>query len=139
MGSCIFCQIVAGTIPAVKVFENDTVLAFLDINPVNHGHTLVIPKEHYATLPELPEELAARLAVSLQRVAGAVFAATMADGMNVNMNINEAAGQLVPHVHWHLIPRFRGDGLSLWPGRPYPEGDAMADMGEKIRKNITGA
>jgi histidine triad (HIT) family protein len=107
---CIFCQIVNGDIPSRKVFEDDTAMAFLDANPLAPGHTLVIPKEHHETLQQLPEETAAHVFGVLHRLNTAVEHAVDADGTNVAFNNGEAAGQEVPHVHGHIIPRFEDDG-----------------------------
>ena len=112
---CIFCKIVAGDIPCAKVFESENILAFLDIAPVNAGHTLVLPKGHYPTLMDIPVELGNELLQALSSVGRAVMEATGADGLNLMQNNHEAAGQLVHHAHYHLIPRFEDDGLRLWP------------------------
>lgn len=107
---CIFCQIVDGEIPSRTVFEDDRVMAFLDANPIAEGHTLVIPKNHHETLSDLPEDLAAHLFGALHRLTPVVENAVDADGSNVAFNNGEAAGQEIPHVHGHIIPRFRNDG-----------------------------
>lgn len=107
---CIFCKIVADEIPGRKVFEDDEVLAFLDANPLAEGHTLVIPKDHYETLDEVPEETAARVFGVLHELNSVVQNAVDADGANVAFNDGKAAGQEVPHVHGHIIPRFDSDG-----------------------------
>jgi len=107
---CIFCQIVDGDIPSRKVFEDDTAEAFLDANPLAPGHTLVVPKEHHETLEDLPEDVAAHVFGVLHRLNTAVEHAVDADGTNVAFNNGEAAGQEVPHVHGHIIPRFEHDG-----------------------------
>lgn len=107
---CIFCAIVAGDIPSRTVFEDDLVMAFLDANPLAPGHTLVIPKDHHETLGDVPEDLAAHLFGALHRLTPAVEHAVDAQGSNVAFNNGEAAGQEVPHVHAHIIPRFDGDG-----------------------------
>src|ERR1700733_12959039 len=103
---CVFCKIVAGDIPSALVLEADAAGAFLDIHPVNHGHVLLVPKEHHATLADLPDEAAAETASLLPRLARAVIKATGAEGMNVIVNIGRVAGQTIDHIHWHLIPRF---------------------------------
>jgi len=110
---CIFCQIVDGEIPSRTVFEDDTAMAFLDANPLAPGHTLVIPRDHHETLEAVPEETAAHVFGVLHRLNTSVQHAVDADGANVAFNDGEAAGQEVPHVHGHIIPRFDGDG-----GRP---------------------
>lgn len=134
--NCIFCKIVAGEIPSAKIYESEATFAFLDIAPVNKGHALVIPKRHYANLFELPEELGNALLTDMKRVAAAVMAATGADGLNVGMNNHEAAGQVVMHAHFHLIPRFRDDGLVLWGQQSYEGPDEMNALAEKIRASL---
>ena len=110
---CIFCQIIAGEIPSRTVYEDDDVLAFLDVNPLAPGHTLVIPKGHYETLGDTPEDAGRSVFAALHRLAPTVEDAVDADASNVAFNNGEAAGQEVPHLHGHIIPRFEGDG-----GRP---------------------
>lgn len=129
---CIFCQIVAGKIPCAKVYESDSVVAFLDIAPVNKGHALVLPKGHYPTLMDLPEELGGELMKALAVVGEAVMKATGADGLNLMQNNHEAAGQVVHHAHYHLIPRFKDDGLTLWPQSSYDDMDEMNGLATKI-------
>ncbi|MFW5734760.1 MAG: HIT family protein, partial [Oceanidesulfovibrio sp.] len=102
---CIFCKIVAGEIPSQKVLETDQIFAFLDIAPVNPGHVLVIPKAHYATLLDMDSALAEPIHEAVQRLAAAAMQATGAQGFNLQVNTHHAAGQLVPHVHYHIIPR----------------------------------
>lgn len=134
---CIFCKIVRGEIPCAKLFETEDVLAFLDISPVNPGHALVIPKAHSSTVLDLPAASATALLTGMQRTARALMAATKADGFNLNLNAYEAAGQVVMHAHWHIIPRFHGDGLSLWPQGSYESIEAMERMAASIREYIT--
>jgi len=128
---CIFCKIISGEIPAYKVYEDDSVLAFLDITPVNPGHTLVVPKKHFETLLDLPEEEAAKMISVVKKITPIILAAVESDGFNLNLNNGTVSGQLVNHVHWHIIPRFSADGRELWRGQSYPAGEA-----EKILKNI---
>lgn len=111
--SSIFSRIVEGEIPARVVYEDETTMAFLDANPMAPGHTLVIPKEEYERLPDVPDDLAADLYATVHRMVPAVEATVDADGTNVAFNNGEAAGQEVAHVHCHIIPRFEDDG-----GRP---------------------
>lgn len=133
---CIFCKIAAGQIPVATVYEDAAVLAFLDIGPVSDGHTLVIPKSHYATVDECPAEVLAGLVQPIRRIAKAVVAATGCDGYNLLCNNGRAAGQLVHHVHFHVIPRVQGDGVfSHWPASKYPEGK-MEATAAAIRKNL---
>ncbi len=107
---CIFCQIVDGDIPSKTVYEDDSVLAFLDVNPLAPGHTLVITKDHYKTLGDLPEDTATDLFSVLHELTPAVEVAVDADASNIAFNNGEAAGQEVSHIHGHIIPRFDGDG-----------------------------
>jgi len=123
MQDCIFCRIVAGQLPAARVLETKDVLAFLDIAPVNYGHTLVIPKVHYQNLLELPDELWTEMGQVSRRVAQALRATLYAQGFNIGMNNFEAAGQEVFHAHIHVIPRYIGDGLRLFPQKSYKPGD----------------
>ena len=135
-GSCIFCKIIAGDIPCRKIYEDDGVLAFLDIQPVSHGHTLVIPKQHFEKIHECSPDVLVNLSGCLGSVAKAVVAATDADGYNVLCNNGSAAGQLVGHVHFHVIPRNEGDGVfERWPAGKYAEGQADA-VADEIRKNL---
>ena len=107
---CIFCAIVDGEIPSRTVYEDDDVLAFLDANPLAPGHTLVIPREHHERLQDLPDEPAGWLYEVLHELTGAVENAVDADATTVAFNNGEAAGQEVPHVHGHIVPRFDDDG-----------------------------
>jgi len=123
MRDCIFCRIAAGRAPAARVLETPTVLAFLDIAPVNYGHTLVIPKEHYLNLLDLPDELWTEMGRVSRRVALALRQVLFAQGINLGMNNFEAAGQVVFHAHLHVIPRYFTDGLRLFPQEDYKPGD----------------
>lgn len=132
MADCVFCKIIRGELPCAKVFENEKTLAFLDITPVNKGHTLIVPKSHYETILDMPEELMAELSSTMKIVAAMVKQGTKAHGFNIMMNNYEAAGQVVPHAHVHIVPRFRGDGLKLWPGAKI----SPAEL-DKIKDRIT--
>lgn len=129
---CIFCQIVAGKAPAEKVLETDQVLAFLDIAPVHYGHTLVIPKVHYETFLDLPDDLWLALGQASRRIAQVLRRVLFATGINLGMNNFPAAGQVVPHAHLHVIPRYTGDGLHFFPQGYYQKGD-MAKVGQQLR------
>lgn len=136
MKDCIFCKIAKGEIPCTKIYEDEKVLAFLDIAPVNKGHTLVIPKEHHETLIDVPDELLAEIMKTTKKVANAVMKATEVNGFNIMQNNYKIAGQLVPHYHLHIIPRLEDDGLKLWPqDKKYEEGEAE-EMAKKIKENI---
>ena len=107
----IFCRIIAGEIPCHRVYEDERVLAFLDVGPLARGHTLVIPKEHAATMEELSDESAAALGRVLPRLCRAVTEAVGTAAYNVLQNNGAMSGQAVAHVHIHIIPRTEGDGL----------------------------
>jgi len=133
VNDCVFCKIIAGEIPCRKIFENGKVLAFLDIGPVSDGHTLVVPRVHYEKLHECPEEVLAELSNCLGKIAPAVAGAMETEAYNVLCNNGRAAGQLVEHVHFHIIPRKDGDGVfSRWAAYEYEQGRA-----EVIRRKIS--
>ena len=135
-GQCIFCRIVRGEIPCHEIYSTDTVLAFLDIAPVAAGHALIIPKAHHDTLFDLPPDTGRDLTLALQAVGKGVMDFTKAQGVNVGMNVFEAAGQLVFHAHYHLIPRYDGDGLKLWPQTPADDHEQLAKLARSIRERI---
>ncbi|NLX05929.1 MAG: HIT family protein [Phycisphaerae bacterium] len=121
--ACIFCRIVAGEVPSLKVYEDDSALAFLDIGPLAEGHVLVIPKRHYERLEEMPAEEVGAVTRHLPVLAKAVLKATGAGAYNVLQNNGEVAGQAVGHVHFHIIPRTSGDGLGYrWNATSYAAG-----------------
>ena len=116
---CIFCNIVAGEIPSIKVFEDADTLAFMDINPANEGHTLAIPKEHWEDLAAIPDELLAATARTAKKVAAAVKASLNPHGLNLVQANGRGAAQSVMHFHIHVLPRTKGDELMLnWGLRP---------------------
>jgi histidine triad (HIT) family protein len=116
MSDCIFCKIINGQIPAAKVYEDEHVLAFLDISQVTKGHTLVIPKIHKENVYELTEEIAANFFKAIPKITNAIKSAYDPIGLNVLQNNGEDAGQSVFHFHMHLIPRYgKGDGFgAVW-------------------------
>ncbi|KYH27105.1 purine nucleoside phosphoramidase [Halalkalicoccus paucihalophilus] len=135
----IFSQIVEGEIPARVVYEDETTMAFLDANPLALGHTLVIPKEEYERLNDLPDDLASDLYDTLQKLIPVVEEAVDASASNVAFNNGEAAGQEVPHVHGHIIPRFEGDGggpiHSVAGSPPDLDDEELDDIAERISAN----
>lgn len=138
--ACIFCQIVAGALPSCKVHEDADTLAFLDIGPLVEGHTLVIPKTHYDPLTATPPAVLHRLIEVVQRIADAQMRGLAADGINVMQSNGRAAGQVVPHLHFHVIPRFRHDGHSWnWNARAYGQRSDMQRLAERIRETLTRA
>ncbi|MEM2956244.1 MAG: HIT family protein [Candidatus Pacearchaeota archaeon] len=135
MEDCIFCKIIKGKIPCKKVYEDNKILAFLDISPINPGHTLVIPKKHFESIERIPESLLCELIKSVQKIAIAVTRAVSTDAFNINLNNGKAAGQLVPHMHFHIIPRFKNDGYEHWKGSSYKDKE-MEIICEKIKKAL---
>lgn len=132
MDECIFCKIARDELPAFKVHETDTVLAFLDIHPVNPGHTLVIPKQHSTNIFDVAPEDWAAVAEGARAVAIAIEKGLAPDGVNLMMNNREHAGQVIDHPHIHVIPRFKGDGLTLWKHGEYKEGEAESIKGKIV-------
>lgn len=107
---CLFCKIIAGEIPNYTVYEDADVLAFLDIKPCAKGHTVVIPKKHFAAVSEIDEESWQKLNAGLLKVVKKVEEIIKPDGLNVGLNDRPIAGQAIAHLHWHIIPRFEDDG-----------------------------
>jgi len=125
--SCIFCRIAAGDVPAAKVLDTAEATAFLDIGPLAPGHTLLIPRQHYESILDVSPAILAAVAAELPRLARAIINATGAEGLNVLLNTGASAGQVVPHLHWHLIPRRAGDHLGFrWNAGRYAEGESDA-------------
>ena len=135
MTDCIFCKIVRKEIPAAFVYENHETFAFMDIKPTNPGHVLVVPKEHHADFASTPPDQLGDIAAVAQRVGKAAMAELGAPGFNIAVNNGRAAGQLVDHMHLHVIPRYEGDGLELWHGKPYAEGE-MERVAEKLKNAL---
>jgi len=136
--NCVFCKIAAGIIPAVKVLETGACIAFLDIHPLAPGHTLLIPRQHVENILDAPGELLAALGAELPRLAGAIVRTTGASGLNLLQNTGESSGQLVFHLHFHLIPRRSGDGLGYrWNAGSYAPGQAEA-LRDKLLEDLRG-
>jgi len=110
---CLFCKIASGEVPSKVIYDSKDVMAFLDIRPANPGHVLIIPKEHFETLADLPENMNSALLQLVKIIAGAQVEALGAQGVNVLQNNGELAGQVIPHVHVHVIPRFKGDKVTI--------------------------
>ena len=133
MSDCLFCAIASGDHPAEIVLADELVVAFLDRRPVFKGHVLVIPRDHYETLPDLPAELVGPLFTRVQRVSAALPAALGAQGTFVALN--NVVSQSVPHLHVHVVPRTRGDGLRgfFWPRQKYADDAEAAAYAQRIR------
>ena len=135
---CIFCKIVSGEIPSVKLYEDDRVLAFMDINPLNDGHLLIIPKTHAATILEIAEADFLAVMTATHKLAAATQKALHPDGINLLQLNGKAANQVVPHLHVHIVPRWSEDGLTVsrWD---LVQGDMerVKDVAEQIRKALS--
>lgn len=134
---CVFCKILAGEIPSAKVYEDDKVMAFLDIAPFNLGHALVVPKTHCHGLSDMPDDYRDALFAAAARLAPVVLRVTGATGFNLLLNNGQTAGQEVPHAHLHIIPRFADDKVLLSAPQKAYQGNEMAGMQEKIRQKLS--
>ena len=133
---CLFCRIAAGEVPAEIVLKDESFLAFLDHRPLFHGHALLIPREHHVTLADLPADLVGPLFANAQLLSRTIPAAMEKPGSFVALN--NVVSQSVPHVHVHVVPRVRKDGLRgfFWPRTKYASETEMAAVGERIRKTL---
>ena len=132
MNECVFCKIVKGEIPSDIIYEDDEVLAFLDIKPVNFGHTLVIPKKHYEKMENTPDDTLSVVFENAKKLMEAVKEAMSADFVALSV-----IGIDVPHFHIHLIPRYFNDNMPIfWPRKEYKNGE-KEKIAEKIKKELT--
>ena len=137
MSDCIFCKIVAKEIPATTVYEDDDVLVFMDIGPIIKGHALVISKRHYDPVTDTPDEILGKLHLVAKRIAEAQMNGIGADGVNIVQNNGIAAGQEVPHIHVHVIPRFSNDGHHWnWNAKKYDDFEEMKKLADKLREQL---
>ena len=136
MHDCIFCKIAAGEIPATVIYEDELVLAFLDLGPINYGHVLVIPKEHHESSSTIPEATAGRMFHVGSRIGVALKRQEEYDAFNLHLADGSAAGQVVMHAHLHVIPRGVEDGFRWnWRQLKYADGQ-MAEMAQKIKSKL---
>jgi histidine triad (HIT) family protein len=136
MAACTFCRIVAGDAPAHVVLDDDVAVGFLDIRPLFPGHVLLVPRDHVEVLPDLPPDLVGPLFERAQRVAAAMVDVLGAQGSFVAMN--NTVSQSVPHLHVHVVPRTKGDGLRgfFWPRTGYDSDDHAADVAARLRDGL---
>ena len=133
---CIFCKIARGEIHCTKIWEDENTIAFLDVHPASvGGHTLVIPKQHFELITDVPDDILTDLAKTIKKVTKVLLKET--EGINVLQNNGNAAGQFVKHVHFHLVPRYKNDGIVIekWKTNEYKKGE-MEKMAEKLKKII---
>lgn len=133
MTDCLFCKIINKEIPSYIVYEDDDFLAFLDIKPINPGHTLIVPKKHYRNIFDWDENINKKIGGITQKISSIIKTATKADGINIGINNEPAAGQIIFHSHIHVIPRSNNDGLTHWPGKDLTEKDF-----EQIKNKLKG-
>jgi len=132
---CIFCKIIEGQIPSYKIYENDSLLAFLDIFPLNYGHTVVIPKKHYYNFLDMPEDDMGEFFKDLKKISELIMKKLKIDGFNLVQNNFPAAGQVIPHLHFHIIPRMKGNGpLRMIPGKIQAKEDDLKKIIQKIKE-----
>lgn len=135
MNDCIFCKIIAKQVPADIIYEDDHVISFLDIKGLNPGHSLVIPKNHHENIYAFDADTAHQVFTVVPVIARAIKQAVAADGINIGMNNEIAAGQAVFHAHIHVIPRYTGDGYQLWEGKSVPQ-ELSKTIADKIKKAL---
>jgi len=134
---CIFCKIISGEIPSVEIYEDDRVLAFMDINPLNDGHILIIPKAHAATIHEISEADFLAVMSATHKLAAAVQKTLGPDGINILQLNGEAANQVVPHLHVHIVPRWSGDGLTVSQWNLAPgDMEKIKELADQIKSEI---
>ena len=140
MSECIFCRIVRGELDAYIVYEDERTMAFLDVNPLAEGHVLVVPKRHLQAFEDMTEEDACALSRAVLKVDRAVMKALGVDSTTIGVNNGGAAGQVVPHLHVHIVPRRYGDGAgtihSMFENRPRPDPERLREIAERIRSNV---
>jgi histidine triad (HIT) family protein len=134
--SCIFCRIVNKMAPASAVFEDEAVLAFLDIRPLTIGHTLVVPKAHYVDIFDIPDKLLSQVHLVTKKIALAVNKATEADGISIIQQNGQAAGQDIYHLHIHIVPRFEGQKLPHFHDLVQVERAKLDHMASKIKEKL---
>jgi histidine triad (HIT) family protein len=134
--SCIFCKIVRKQAPSSIIYEDETVIAFLDIRPLNMGHTLVIPKAHFVNIFDIPEELLSQIYRATKQVSLATKKATDSDGISIIQQNGKAAGQDIFHFHAHIVPRFEGQKLPLFSELKEVERAKLDAMAKKIKQNL---
>ncbi len=136
MVDCVFCKIVKKEAPAEILYENENILAFLDINPINFGHTLIIPKQHYREFHEIPDEISKELITATSVLTKAILESLKPNGYNIFTNNGRFAGQAIMHCHFHIVPRYFNDGFKF---RPLPKSykqNQMKQYADLIREKV---
>ncbi|HKR73100.1 MAG TPA: HIT family protein [Candidatus Nitrosocosmicus sp.] len=136
-GNCIFCRIIQKDIPNAIIYENDKFLAFMDKYPINHGHTLIVPKQHYGNILEMPAELVGEMYSLIPKLANAITSVIESDGFNINQNNGKSANQIVPHVHVHIVPRYSAEKVKgQWPTRKIAKMQELQNLAQKITESL---
>jgi histidine triad (HIT) family protein len=134
---CIFCKIINKTIPNAIIYEDDIFLAFLDKYPINYGHSLLVPKEHFNTILEMPINLVGKMYSLVPNISKAIINTIDGNGFNVSQNNGRSANQIIPHVHVHIVPRFSIEKIKgQWPVRKIANIEELKNLAEKIAENI---
>jgi len=134
MNDCTFCKIVKKEMACHKIYEDDKVMAFLSKNPTNKGHTLIIPKKHSETILDTDDDILKDWVVVIKKVSRAIYKGLKCDGFNIGLNQFREAGQVVPHLHAHIIPRFKNDGFKLWSKKEYKSVEEEREFQAKITR-----
>lgn len=134
---CIFCKIIEKQIPNAIIYEDKKFLAFMDRYPINHGHSLLVPKQHFNNILEMPKELVGELYSMVPFLANAIIKTIDSDGFNINQNNGRSANQIIPHVHVHIVPRFSKEKIKgQWPTRKIAKIDELEIIAKKIQTNL---
>ena len=135
--NCIFCQIVLKNLPNAIIYEDEKFLAFMDKYPINHGHSLIVPKQHFRDILEMPIKDVGEMHSLVPLLAKAITSVLGSDGFNINQNNGKSANQIVPHVHVHIVPRYSIEKVKgQWPIRKIAQVKELESIAEKIRENI---
>ena len=136
-GNCIFCRIIKKDIPNAIIYENDKFLGFMDKYTINHGHTLIVPKQHYDNILEMPAEIVGEMFSLIPSLAKAITSVIESDGFNINQNNGKSANQIVPHVHVHIVPRYSAEKVKgQWPTRKIAKMEELQELALKITESI---
>ena len=136
MNDCIFCKIIKREIPCNKIYDDKDIFAFLDNNPVNKGHTLIIPKKHFENIYETPDKIISKMILGAKKLSIIIKKTMKSDGINVYMNNGRAAGQQVEHAHIHVIPRLEKDGFTYWKNKKKYSDEEMSEIKNKITQAL---
>lgn len=136
MNNCLFCKIIAGEIPCYELYQDNNFIVILDIHPVNLGHALIIPKQHYKNILDLPSDILTELGPLMKKISITTKESRQADGINIIMNNETPAGQVIDHAHIHIIPRFINDGLTNWLGQDDIEKEQFTKIQQQFIKSL---